>query len=200
MTAQGSKHKPSTVTSHWTALTQQGQRREQSVNKTKGNCSCLGWHLPQCHMILFGAWLKQTNKLRHLETMWVLDNSMELFILLGMELWLCKKTFIGLEMNTEECRHEMTYQLECVLKDFIKKKKKKVCDTRVPKGWWFYGMMVIWRVIYYFGNVWNFHLKCFKGVWSLSPNVEVGYLSWSDSWKLISVQSSASISASLTSE
>lgn len=37
-------------------------------------------------------------------------------------------------MNTEECRREMTYQLEYVLKDFIKKKKKKVCDTRVPKG------------------------------------------------------------------
>lgn len=27
--------------------------------------------------------------------MWVLDNSMELFILLGMELQLCKKMFIG---------------------------------------------------------------------------------------------------------
>jgi len=32
-------------------------------------------------------------------------------------------------MNTEECRREMTYQLEYVLKDFIKKKKKKKSVT-----------------------------------------------------------------------
>ena len=80
--------------------------------------------------------------------MWVLDNSMELFILLGMELWLCKKTFIGLEMNTEECRHEMTYQLECVLKDFIKKKKKKSLWHQSAKR-----LMILWHDGYMEGYI-----------------------------------------------
>lgn len=36
-------------------------------------------------------------------------------------------------MNTEECRREMTYQLEYVLKDFIKKKKKKSVTPECQK-------------------------------------------------------------------
>ena len=144
MTPQGSKHKPSTVTSYWTTLTQQGQRWEQSVNKTKGNCSCLGWHLPQCHMILFGAWLKQTNKLRHLETTWVLDNSMELFILLGMELWLCKKTFIGFRDEYWRMQTWNDIPAGICLKRLHKKEKKKSVTPECQKvddfmAWWLYG-------------------------------------------------------------